>query len=78
MEYKFNKTTILLMVISLVAGFFLNYYSTKIANDKLLQELKAELDLINKAQQTTRGASSSFLERRKGEVEAEIRVLSKK
>lgn len=78
MEFHFNKTTVILMVISLVAGFFLNYYSTKLANDKLLEELKAELATINKAQQTSRGATSVALENRKSDLEAQIRILSRK
>lgn len=76
-EFHFNKTTVLLMVVSLVAGFFLNYWSTKLANDKLLASLQAQLATITKAQTISRGADSAFLDRRKSDIEAQIRILSK-
>lgn len=76
-EFHFNKTTVLLMVVSLVAGFFLNYWSTKLANDKLLASLQAQLALINKAKQTSRGADSSLLEKKSSDLQAQIRILSK-
>lgn len=64
------------MVISLVAGFFLNYWSTKIANDKLLASLQEQLNAINKAQQTSRGAQSQVLANKKSDLEAQIEILS--
>lgn len=77
MEFHFNRTTVFLMLVSLVAGFFLNYWSTKLANDKLLEQLQAQLATINQAQQHARGASTPLLDRRKSDIEAQIRILSK-
>lgn len=77
MEFNFNKKTVLLMVVSLIAGFFLNYWSTKLANDKLLASLQAQLATINQAQQHARGAESAILAKKKSDLEAQIRILSK-
>lgn len=76
-EFHFNKTTVLLMVVSLIGGFFLNYWSTKLANDKLLASLQAQLATINQAQQHARGAETPLLDRRKSDIEAQIRILTK-
>jgi len=41
---KLNWQTILLLIGSFALGAFLNYLSTKYANDKLFAQIKAELD----------------------------------
>lgn len=76
MGFHFNKTTVLLMIISAGIGFILNYWSTKLANDKLLASLTSQYNAILQAQQHARGAESSLLEKRKSDLEAQIKILS--
>lgn len=78
MGLHFNRTTIFLMMVSAIGGFILNYWSTKLANDKLLASLQAQLATINQAQQHARAAESPLLEKKKSDLEAQIRILSQK
>lgn len=80
MELKVNKWTVLLAIVSLSAGFFLNWLANNIANKKLLEQIKAEIAIINQKQRQGRTSpeESVLLERRKSELEAQINILSKK
>lgn len=75
---RFNTFTVSMMLISLAIGFFLNYWSSKLANDKLLASLQAQYDAIILAMQNARGAQSQALEMKKSELQAQINILSKK
>ena len=75
---RFNTFTISMMILTFAIGFFVNYWSTKLANDKLLSQLQGQYDAILSAQQTARGAQSQFLEGKKNELQAQIKLLKKK
>lgn len=78
MPSRFNTFTVSMMILSLGIGFFLNYWSSKLANDKLLAQLQDQYDAILLAQQTARGSESEVLNNRKLELEAQIRLLSQR
>lgn len=75
---RFNTFTISMMVLTFAIGFFLNYWSTKLANDKLLASLQSQYDAILLAQQTSRGAQLTNLNDKKMELQAQIEILSRK
>lgn len=56
-------------------GLAIGYYLNTLANRKLLEDLKAELQNIN--QQENLGRSTPELERRKYELEGAIKILQK-
>ena len=74
----FTTRTVLLMIASGIVGFGVNYFSTRLANEKLLATITAQYDAILLAQQTARGSESERLNNRKLELEAQIKLLSKK
>lgn len=76
-QSRFNSFTIFMMFISAIIGFFLNYWSTKLANDKLLAQLQSQYDTIIQMQQHTRGSQSEILEKKKLQLQAQIEILSK-
>lgn len=78
LENIFNQKTILLMVLSAIVGFSVNYYSTKLANDKLLASLTDQYNAIIAAQHTAKGIDSAALEKKKSDLQAQIRILSEK
>lgn len=77
LESIFTRKTIFLMVLSAIVGFSVNYFSTKLANDKLLHTLTAQYNAILQAQQTVRGSESQVLNIKKMQLEAQISLLSK-
>lgn len=78
MPNRFNTFTISMMVLTFAIGFFVNYWSTKLANDKLLASLQGQYDAILQAQQTGRGAQSPAIENKKIELRSQIELLSNK
>lgn len=78
MPSRFNTFTVSMMLISLAIGFFLNYWSSKLANDKLLAQLQGQYDAILLAQQTARGGESELLEKKKSDLQAQIKILKTK
>lgn len=71
--------TVLIAIVSLTLGFFINYWSTKLANNKLKEELLQELATLNNIQ--SKGRVSSLenvkIEQRKRELEAQLKIISK-
>lgn len=74
---RFNRFTVSMMILSAVVGFLFNYWSTKLANDRLLKQLQDQYDAILQALQKSRGISYDLLEKRKTQLEAQINLLSK-
>lgn len=79
MAFDVRRHTVLIAFLSLILGFFLNYWSTKIANNKLKNELLAELTALNNVQSSGRTSAGEDIriQQRKNEIEAQIKILSR-
>lgn len=75
-----RNLNIILVIASLIVGFYLNKLANDIANKKLLAQLEADIAAINQQQHKGRISpeESAALENRKLQLEAQIKILSQK
>jgi len=74
---NFSTTTIVIGVLSLVIGAYLNDLVYRRNNEKLLASLKLELALQNQNKARVSGEDKASAEMRTREIEAQIRLVQK-
>lgn len=74
---KFNYITVIGIIASLVIGYFLNDYANKKNNKRLIAELKAELEQMNKTKTsaTTTRAEQVQIELKEAKINGQIACL---
>lgn len=70
-----TQAAILLGIVTLIIGFYLNKYANYQSNQKLLAELRKELQALNIAGQTGRGTPEMQIQKQR--LEAQIQILQR-
>lgn len=70
-----NSKVIILGIISIAIGAWLNDYSTRKNNEKLLAAFKAELEAYNKAKQVASPTQRIAIDQKQEILQAQINLL---
>lgn len=78
MELSKLQINIILIISSLIAGYYLNKLANNQANKQLLAQLEADIASINQQQHVKKMSieEATVLEKRKLELQAQVNILS--